>query len=47
MRAVKDGAFVQEDGPERVDVKCYLLARISAAAPADSLIATSSSLAGM
>jgi hypothetical protein len=35
-------AFVQENAPERVDVKRYL-AKISAAAPADSLIATSSS----
>jgi 3-hydroxyacyl-CoA dehydrogenase len=43
MRAVESCAFVQENGPERVDVNRDLLARISAAAPADSLIATSSS----
>ena len=43
MRAVESCAFVQENGPERVDVKRDLLARISAAAPADRLIATSSS----
>jgi carnitine 3-dehydrogenase len=42
-RAVEGCAFVQESGPERVDVKRDLLARISAAVPADSLIATSSS----
>jgi carnitine 3-dehydrogenase len=42
-RAVAGCAFVQESGPERVDVKRDLLARISAAVPADSLIATSSS----
>jgi carnitine 3-dehydrogenase len=42
-RAVEGCAFVQENGPERVDVKRDLLARISAAVPADSLIATSSS----
>jgi carnitine 3-dehydrogenase len=47
MRAVKGCDFVQDDGPERVDVKSYLVARISAAAPANSLIAMSSSLAGM
>ncbi len=42
-RAVAGCAFVQESGPESVDVKRDLLARISAAVPADSLIATSSS----
>jgi len=42
-RAVEGCAFVQESGPERIDVKRDLLARISAAVPADSLIATSSS----
>ena len=43
MRAVSGCAFIQENGPERVDVKRDLLAKISAAAPSDSLIATSSS----
>jgi carnitine 3-dehydrogenase len=43
MGAVAGCAFIQENGPERVDVKRDLLARISAAAPSDSLIATSSS----
>jgi carnitine 3-dehydrogenase len=42
-RAVEGCVFIQENGPERVDVKRALLARISAAAPPDSLIATSSS----
>jgi len=42
-RAVEGCAFIQENGPERVDVKRDLLARISAVAPSDSLIATSSS----
>jgi 3-hydroxyacyl-CoA dehydrogenase len=43
MRAVAGCAFIQENGPERVDVKRDLLAKISAAVPSDSLIATSSS----
>ena len=43
MRAVEGCAFIQENGPERVDVKRDLLARISVAACSDSLIATSSS----
>jgi carnitine 3-dehydrogenase len=42
-RAVAGCAFIQENGPERVDVKRDLLAMISAAVPADSLIVTSSS----
>jgi carnitine 3-dehydrogenase len=42
-RTVEGGAFIQENGPERVDVKRDLLAKISAAVPSDSLIATSSS----
>jgi carnitine 3-dehydrogenase len=42
-RAVEGCAFIQENGPERVDVKRDLLGRISAVAPSDSLIATSSS----
>ena len=41
MRAVAGCAFIQENGPERVDVKRDLLAKISAAVPSDSLIATS------
>lgn len=44
LTAAVDGAvFVQENGPERVDVKRDLIARIDAAAPTDTLIATSSS----
>ena len=43
VRAVEGCEFIQENGPERVDVKRDLLARISAVAPSDSLIATSSS----
>src|SRR5260370_21933828 len=42
-RTVEGCAFIQENGPERVDVKRDLLAKISAAVPSDSLIATSSS----
>jgi carnitine 3-dehydrogenase len=42
-RAVEGCAFIQENGPERVDVKRDLLAKISAVVPSDSLIATSSS----
>jgi carnitine 3-dehydrogenase len=41
-RAVEGCAFIQENGPERVDVKRDLLAKISAVVPSDSLIATSS-----
>lgn len=41
--AVDGAAFVQENGPERIDVKRDLIARIDAAAPTDALIATSSS----
>jgi carnitine 3-dehydrogenase len=43
MRAVAGCAFIQENGPERIDVKRDLLAKISLAVPSDSLIATSSS----
>jgi carnitine 3-dehydrogenase len=43
MRAVAGCAFIQENGPERIDLKRDLLAKISAAAPSDSLIASSSS----
>lgn len=42
-RAVESCSFVQENSPERVEVKRDLLAKISAAVPSDSLIATSSS----
>jgi 3-hydroxyacyl-CoA dehydrogenase len=42
-RAVEGCTFIQENGPERVDVKRDLLAKISAVAPSDGLIATSSS----
>jgi len=42
-RAVEGCAFIQENGPERIDVKRDLLAKISAVVPSDSLIATSSS----
>jgi carnitine 3-dehydrogenase len=42
-RACADCVFVQESGPERADLKRDLLAKISAAAPRTSLIATSSS----
>jgi carnitine 3-dehydrogenase len=42
-RACTDCYFVQESGPERMDLKRDLLAKISAVAPRTSLIATSSS----
>jgi carnitine 3-dehydrogenase len=42
-RAVEGCAFIQESGPERIDVKRDLLVSIGAAAPPDSIIATSSS----
>jgi 3-hydroxyacyl-CoA dehydrogenase len=41
--AVADAGFVQENAPERVDLKKKLLAEIDAAAPADAIIASSSS----
>lgn len=41
--AVADAGFIQESGPERLDLKQDLLARIDAAAPAGSLIASSTS----
>jgi carnitine 3-dehydrogenase len=41
--AAEGAAFVQESGPEREDVKIELLAAIDAAAPPDSVIASSSS----
>jgi 3-hydroxyacyl-CoA dehydrogenase len=42
-RAVEGCDFVQENGPERVEIKRDLLAQISAAARRDAIIATSSS----
>jgi 3-hydroxyacyl-CoA dehydrogenase len=42
-RACANCVFVQESGPERTDLKRDLLAKISAAVPRTSLIATSSS----
>ena len=41
--AVEGAFFVQENGPERVDIKRETLAKIDAAAPADALIVSSSS----
>lgn len=41
--AVADADFIQESGPERLDLKQDLLAQIDAAAPAGSLIASSTS----
>lgn len=41
--AVDGAEFVQESGPEREDVKIELLAQIDAAAPAQSVVASSSS----
>jgi 3-hydroxyacyl-CoA dehydrogenase len=41
--ALADADFVQENGPERADVKIKLFAEMDAAAPADSILASSSS----
>ena len=41
--AAKGAAFVQESGPEREDIKIDLFAALDAAAPAETVIATSSS----
>lgn len=41
--AVKDADFIQESGPERLDIKHALIAAIEAAAPTDTIIASSSS----
>lgn len=41
--AVRDAQFVQENGPERLDVKKTLYAALDEAAPAGTVIATSSS----
>ncbi|MBD0271295.1 MAG: 3-hydroxyacyl-CoA dehydrogenase [Acetobacteraceae bacterium] len=41
--AVADARFVQENGPERLDLKRDLFRRLDEAAPADAILATSSS----
>lgn len=41
--AVADAEFVQENGPERLDLKRELFRRLDAAAPAEAILATSSS----
>jgi carnitine 3-dehydrogenase len=41
--AVAEAGFVQENGPERIDIKRDLFHRLDEAAPADALMATSSS----
>lgn len=41
--AVKEAAFIQENGPERLDVKHAMLATMEAAAPVDAIIASSTS----
>src|SRR5690554_1520257 len=41
--AVEDAFFIQENGPERLDIKRDTLRQIDAAAPATALIASSSS----
>jgi 3-hydroxyacyl-CoA dehydrogenase len=41
--AVRDACFIQESGPERLDVKQPLIAAIEAAARPDAIIASSSS----
>lgn len=41
--AVADASFVQESAPERIDLKVDLFRRMDAAAPADTLLASSSS----
>lgn len=41
--AVGDAQFVQESGPERLDLKRELFARLDAAAPPDAVLASSSS----
>jgi 3-hydroxyacyl-CoA dehydrogenase len=42
-RALADADFIQENGPERLDVKRELVAQISAVVPENAIIATSSS----
>lgn len=41
--AVKDAAFVQENGPEKIDDKIALFAELDRLAPADALLASSTS----
>lgn len=41
--AVRDAEFVQENGPERVEVKLDVFARLDAAAPPSAILASSSS----
>jgi carnitine 3-dehydrogenase len=41
--AVADAGFVQESGPERLDIKRDLFRRLDEAAPPDALLATSTS----
>lgn len=41
--AVADVAFVQENGPEKIEVKTELFARLDAATPVDAVIASSTS----
>jgi carnitine 3-dehydrogenase len=41
--AVRDTVFIQENSPERLDIKHAMLAEIEAAAPAGTVIATSTS----
>lgn len=41
--AVQDADFIQESGPERLDIKHPLITAIEAAAPPDTIIASSSS----
>ena len=41
--AVKDAFFIQENGPERADIKRETIKQIDAAAPPDAIIASSSS----
>jgi len=43
QEAVSDADFIQENGPERQDFKIKLFADLDAAAPTDSIIASSSS----
>ena len=43
QRALESVDFVQENGPERLDIKRDLIANIDAAIPEDAIIATSSS----
>ncbi|HJZ43948.1 MAG TPA: 3-hydroxyacyl-CoA dehydrogenase [Hyphomicrobiaceae bacterium] len=43
VEAVERADFVQESGPERLDVKCAVFAELDAAAPANAILASSSS----